>query len=75
MFAVTFLEKLSALTVNTTLGPVTNMLADTACYITNSPRSTLLAAFYAPAMSSTVLWNRTRLRYEPYGGHPVCDMV
>ena len=74
MFAVAFMERIAALSINTTLEPVANLLADTVSYIVNSPRR------YEPdtclqSIRCKLKWDAHRHKYVPNTYLPVCDKV
>lgn len=71
MFAVEFMERIAALSVDTTLAPVANMLTDTVCYIVNSPRNKINDDDYIPHL----IWCVKSGKYVKKQYPPVCDKV
>ena len=74
MFAVAFMERVAALSVNTTLEPMANMLTDTVCYIVNSPRHNT-DEIYPPAIQCTLIWDVVQGKYIPIRYLPICEEV
>ena len=74
MFAVAFMERIAALSVDTTLEPMANMLTDTVCYIVNSPRMYEVATC-VQSVRSNLVWDHRRHKYVPITYLPVCDKV
>ena len=74
MFAVEFMERITALSVNTTLEPVANMLTDTVCYIVNSPRS-YEEDICPQSIHFNLRWDTRRGKYVPIIYPPVCEKV
>lgn len=74
MFAVEFMERIAALSVDTTLAPVANMLTDTVCYIVNSPRRNINET-YPPSLQCTLMWDERRGKYIPTRYLPICEKV
>jgi hypothetical protein len=75
MFAVTFMEKLAALSADTKLEPMANLLTDTVCYIVNSPRLRTDNDTYPPANFSNTIWSAVKGKYIANYYLPVCDKV
>ena len=71
MFAVEFMERIAALSVDTKLEPMANMLTDTVCYIVNSPRNTTNKEDYIPHL----VWCAKRGKYIKKQYLPICDKV
>jgi hypothetical protein len=74
MFAVEFMERIAALSVNTTLEPMANLLTDTVCYIVNSPRMYEDDAC-RQSIRCKMTWDSRRHKYVPNTYLPVCDKV
>ena len=75
MFAVEFMERIAALSVDTTLEPVANMLTNTVCYIVNSPRNYEIEDTCVQSVNSNLIWDRRRNKYVHGNYLPVCDKV
>jgi hypothetical protein len=71
MFAVEFMERITALSVDTKLEPMANMLTDTVCYIVNSPRNKSNNEEYIPHP----VWCTKREKYIKKRYLPICDKV
>jgi hypothetical protein len=75
MFAVNFMEKLAALSADTKLEPMANLLTDTICYIVNSPRLRMENDTYPPANFCNMIWSAAKRKYVTNYYLPVCDKV
>jgi len=71
MFAVDFMERIAALSVDTTFAPVANILTDTVCYIVNSPRNKINGSDYMPYP----IWCDKNKKYVKKQYLPICDKV
>jgi hypothetical protein len=74
MFAVEFMERIAALSVNTTLEPMANMITNTVCYIVNSPRMCEEDAC-RQSVHCKMIWDSHRCKYVPNTYLPICDKV
>jgi len=74
MFAVEFMERIAALSVDTAPSHVANMLTNTVCYIVNSPRRNIDEK-YPPSLHCTLMWDAVRGKYIPNRYLPICEKV
>jgi len=75
MFAVAFMERIAAISVDITLEPVANMISNTVDYIVNSPRNNEIVEPCVQSVHSKLVWDHRRNKYVHNHYLPVCDKV